>query len=134
MRRGFTLIEIMFATAIVGVLLALTVPAYRARTCAASETEAKTALRGVMALEEHVRAERDGYVDVASACPQGSTTCVVFASKGRLGRFAVSATGAGGTYTATAVGLPGTAMAGSIWRTTQDGKLTDVGLLCRGLQ
>ena len=128
--RGFTLIELMMAVAIIGALAALAVPNYRRTTCKASQTEASRGMKAVAALEESYRAEKDTYASVATSC--GSTPmCISFVPKGTNPAFLYSASATTTTYTVSASGKRGSKMDGAVWQLDQTGKLSDVTGLCR---
>ena len=63
--RGFTLIEIMFVVAIVGVLTATAIPLFLNYQLRSKSAEAKTNLGTIKVLEQAHFSERGGYVSVA---------------------------------------------------------------------
>jgi prepilin-type N-terminal cleavage/methylation domain-containing protein len=70
-RRGFTLIEMMIAVAIIGILSVLAVVAYRAWIRHAYISEAQDMISQIRAAEEQFRAEYGGYLDVSDALGPG---------------------------------------------------------------
>lgn len=63
---GFTLIELMIAVAIVGILTAIAYPAYNQSVRKARRAEAKTALLDLAQREERYLSTTNGYTDVAT--------------------------------------------------------------------
>jgi prepilin-type N-terminal cleavage/methylation domain-containing protein len=140
--RGFTLIQVMVAVAIIGVLARAAVPSYRRHVCQTNAREAAAGLRA-LTVETQFKNENDRFVTLMPTCTgSGSELCLPY--KSVLGtRFTVSATAAttisGGqitaaTYAATALGKTGTAAAGAIWQIDQTGTLRDVTGICAGTQ
>jgi len=77
--RGFTLIELVIAVAVVGILAAVAMPSYREHIAASRRTDAKSALLAVAQLMERNYTERGTYAGVTlgstgvypSTSPQG---------------------------------------------------------------
>jgi type IV pilus assembly protein PilE len=80
--RGFTLMELMIAVAVVGILAGAAVPSYREHVAASRRTDAKAALLAIAQLMERSYTERGTYAGVAlgttgiypSTSPQGYYT------------------------------------------------------------
>ncbi len=64
-QRGFTLVEIMVVVAILGVLAAIAIPAYRGYVSTARMAEAKSNLETIRLLQEQFYADRRQYVEGA---------------------------------------------------------------------
>ena len=75
--RAVSLIEILVAVAIAGILFALAVPGAQRYACRGREAEAREAIAGVVAIEEAFRGEHGRYVAVSAACaPQREGACI----------------------------------------------------------
>lgn len=101
--RGFTLIELMVAVAIIAILAAGAMPAYRDYSIRSQLVDATAALSDQRVRMEQYYADNRNY---------GSTSCGP--SLPLMERFSLSCTlsGGGQGYTITASGLSGTSMAG----------------------
>jgi len=77
---GFTLIELMIAVAIVGILLRLAYPAYTASVAKSRRAEAKAALLDLASREERYFSTANLYTDSAPALGYGSTYTVTTSS------------------------------------------------------
>jgi type IV pilus assembly protein PilE len=94
-QQGFTLIEVMITVAIVGILLAVAVPAYSDYVTRGRLTEAFTALGGAQPAAEQFWANQRTYVGFGGA--------VAFPTEGNNFSYALSNATAS-TYTITATG------------------------------
>ena len=97
-QSGFTLIELMIAVAIIGVLARLAYPAYTAQIMKSRRSEAKTGLTAAAQAMERWYTERSTYVGAALG-PSG-----IYASSSTNGYYTLSIssqTAAGFTLTAT---------------------------------
>ncbi len=61
-KKGFTLIELMIVTAIIGLMAALAIPSYMRYQCRAKQTDAKTNLAALQISQESYMAEYNRYV------------------------------------------------------------------------
>ncbi|MEX8494417.1 type IV pilin protein [Sphaerotilus sp.] len=122
--RGFTLIELIIAVAVVGILAAVAMPSYREHIAASRRTDATSTLLAVAQLMERNYTERGTYAGVTlgstgiypSTSPQGYYTLSI-ASQDANG-FSLLATRAGaqvgdkcGNYTYDQTGAKGVASA-----------------------
>ena len=73
-KRGFTLIELLTVIAIIGILIAIAIPAYIGQQTRAARTEAYSNLQNLRLLEEQFFAENAAYT--ASLGVAGSTTAI----------------------------------------------------------
>lgn len=69
--RGFTLAELMAVVAIMGILAALALAAFRHNALASDTTSAKLVVKAIVAAEEHYRAENQVYYNVSSTGDAG---------------------------------------------------------------
>ena len=79
-QRGFTLIELMIAVAIIGILLRLALPAYQQSVMKSRRADAKTALLDLAQREERYLATANVYTTSAPALGYASTATVTSAS------------------------------------------------------
>ena len=106
--RGFSLIELMVAVAIVGVLATIAIPRLMSYRVRALQSEAKAHLGFIAKGERAYFAERDAYTDdlallniSISGAPRylyGFTTDALPAASGRNDTAKLKATGGGGSY------------------------------------
>jgi type IV pilus assembly protein PilE len=83
--RGFTLIELMVVLAIVGILLAIAVPAYSGQVRKTRRAEATARLQQIAVMQEKFRSENPGYTNLwarlggdPDALPAGSNLRTFF--------------------------------------------------------
>ncbi|HMN82366.1 MAG TPA: type IV pilin protein [Burkholderiaceae bacterium] len=75
-QRGFTLIELMLAVAIVGILTAVAIPSYREYTLRAARSDAQTALMEASQYLERIYSECNSYVLRDASTTPPCTTAV----------------------------------------------------------
>ena len=124
--RGFTLMELMIAVAVVGILASVAVPSYREHIAASRRTDAKAALLAIAQLMERTYTERGTYAGVtlgnrstdiySDTSPQGYYTLSIVSQDAE--GFSLRATRAGaqvgdqcGNYTYDQAGTQGVASA-----------------------
>lgn len=76
-QRGFTLIELMMAVTIVGVMATVAVPSYTRFICSAKEVEVKTTLSAIVVAQTAYRTEHDSFAQdqpLGCSCP-GCADC-----------------------------------------------------------
>ena len=84
--RGFTLVELVIAVAVVGILAAIAVPSYREHIAASRRTDAKAALLAIAQLMERNYTEKGTYASVTL----GTTTTDIYPSTSPQGYYTLS--------------------------------------------
>jgi prepilin-type N-terminal cleavage/methylation domain-containing protein len=118
--NGFTLIELMVVVAIIGVLLAVALPAYKDYVVRGALTDAITGLT-------NTRADMERYFqDFRTYQAVGTTASPPCSSSGTtVGKFSITCTTAATTYVLTATGTSGSPVTNVIFTVTQaDAKST----------
>ncbi|HEX7329744.1 MAG TPA: type IV pilin protein [Casimicrobiaceae bacterium] len=103
--RGFSLVELMIALAVLAILAAIVWPSYSAYVQRGRILEAVTRLSEARAKMEQYFLDQRSYVDASGACG------VPPSSPGAADAFALACTGTASTYTYTATGTTSGAMA-----------------------
>jgi type IV pilus assembly protein PilE len=115
---GFTLVELVVAIAIIGILAAIAIPSYQGYTRRAACEDAKANVTGVANLLERYRAQNNTYVGFAipASISQGSATLGIASD---ASTYTVTASGVGvlnGTLTLNSAGVRGgAAPLGNMW-------------------
>lgn len=123
--KGFSLIELMIAVVIVGILAAIAVPSYQSHTIKASRAAAQTELLELASLQEKI------YLN-SSAYTPNMTTAYNGTSAGGLGKttgfttdskYTLTVVAPGQTHTITATPVAGTTQAGNGCLTIRENSL-----------
>jgi len=106
-QRGFTLIELMIAVAIIGILLRLAFPAYQNSVMKSRRADAKTALLDLAQREERYMATTNTYTTSAPALGYAAGTTITSGSpmtvqNGSASFYTLEVATSGATFTATA--------------------------------
>lgn len=98
-QAGFTLIEIMIAVVVIGILTAIALPSYNGYMARARLSEAFTGLAGVQPrLEQHWSNTRSyaGFADIANQMPPASQNFTFSLTTATASAYTVTATGRNG--------------------------------------
>ncbi len=94
-QHGFTLIELMIALTVIGILSAIAVPAYQQYIRRGACEEAKGALTGAANLLERFRAQTNSYVAAGAPTPQNSSHATIAVTASTATTYTLTATGTG---------------------------------------
>jgi type IV pilus assembly protein PilE len=122
-RRGFTILELMVAVAIVGILAAVAIPSYTDYLRRGQLPEAFTTLsQDRVQLEQYYQDNRNYGT---TACADSSGTSAIATSPGKYFTIACALTNGGQGYTLTATGATGTLSTGHVYTVNEaDAKTT----------
>jgi type IV pilus assembly protein PilE len=117
--KGFTLMELMIAVVIVGILAAIALPSYKEYVKKASRAAAQTELLDLASIQEKIFLNSNSYSASITAAYTGNASGGLGRTSGRTndGKYDLSIVAPGQTYTITATPVAGTTQAG-------DGNLT----------
>lgn len=117
--RGFTLIELMIAVAVVGILLSIALPAYQDQVRRSSREAAQAQLVELASLQERIFLNGNAYTANVTAAYNGTAAGGLGVTSGRTrdNKYTLTAAAAGATFTLTATPVAGSTQA-------SDGTLT----------
>lgn len=117
--RGFTLIELIIAIAIVAILVSIALPSYQAYIRRSSREAAQANLIELAATQEKIFLNSNGYSSSVTAAYTGNSTGGLGATSGKSAdnRYNLSVSVSGASYTLTATPVLGSTQA-------DDGNLT----------
>ena len=112
--QGFSLIELMIAVVIVGILAAIAVPSYQSHTIKASRAAAQTELLELASLQEKIYLNSNAYTANMTTAYTGNSTGGLGKTTGltKDGKYTLTVVSPGQTYTITATPVAGTTQAG----------------------
>ena len=113
-RRGFTLIELMIAVALVAILAAIALPSYTEYIKRSSRGAAQSELVELAAVQEKIFLNSNAYASSVTTAYSGSSTGGLGATTGlsRDSRYSFSTTVNGASFTLTATPVSGSTQAG----------------------
>lgn len=106
---GFTLMELMIAVAIVGILAAIALPSYQAYVLRSNRTAVKTFITDVLSRQESFYSDRKSYATSLSALGLSANTVGVGRDGSQSATGTVYNVSLGGAATACSAGASGTA-------------------------
>lgn len=113
--RGFTLIELVIAVAIIGILAAVAFPSFMDSVRKSRRTEAMTALNNVQQAQERFRANKTAYADNLTAAPTADPAGLGLTTGTPSGYYTIALVSATATsYEATATAVSGTSQASDV--------------------
>lgn len=117
--RGFTLIDVMIALAIIGILLMIAFPSYRAYLVRSSRLSAQSELVALANAQEKIFLNSNAYSSNVTSAYTGQSTggLGVTSGKSKDARYSISIAATATTFTLTATPATGTPQVG-------DGNLT----------
>jgi len=112
--KGFSLIELLVAVVIVGILAAIAVPSYQSHIIKASRTAAQTELLELASLQEKIYLNSNAYTTNMTTAYTGNSTGGLGKTTGLTndGKYTLTVVSPGQTYTITATPVAGTTQAG----------------------
>ena len=103
--RGFTLIELIVVMAIIGILVAMAIPAYRKSTQKSNRSDAKISLTRLATLEERYYFRENNYTGNFADIITGATANQPITSDAGYYSIALTLTGGGTGWSMTATAL-----------------------------
>ena len=112
--KGFSLIELLVAVVIAGILAAIAVPSYQSHVIKASRTAAQTELLELASLQEKIYLNSNAYTTNMTTAYTGNSTGGLGKTTGLTndGKYTLTVVSPGQTYTITATPVAGTTQAG----------------------
>ena len=112
--KGFSLIELLVAVVIAGILAAIAVPSYQSHVIKASRTAAQTELLELASLQEKIYLNSNAYTANMTTAYTGNSTGGLGKTTGLTndGKYTLTVVSPGQTYTITATPVAGTTQAG----------------------
>lgn len=107
--KGFSLIELMIAVVIVGILAAIAVPSYQSHIIKASRAAAQTELLELASLQEKIYLNSNAYTANMTTAYTGNSTGGLSKTSGLTtdGKYTLTVVAPGQTYTITATPVAG---------------------------
>ena len=112
--NGFSLIELLVAVVIVGILAAIAMPSYRNYVIRGARAEAQTELLELASLQEKIYLNSNAYTASVTAAYNGTSAGGLGKTSGQTsnGKYTLSLSGIGQTFTLTATPVAGGWQAG----------------------
>lgn len=112
--NGFSLIELLVAVVIVGILAAIAMPSYRNYVIRGSRAAAQTELLELASLQEKIYLNSNAYTASVTAAYNGTTAGGLGRTSGQTpdGKYTLVLSGVGQTYTLTATPVAGSTQVG----------------------
>lgn len=119
---GFSLIELMVAVVIVGILAAIAMPSYSNYVIRGSRAAAQTELLEMASLQEKIYLNSNAYTASVNTAYNGTSAGGLGRTTGQTSdnKYALALSGGGQTYTLTATPVAGTGQAGNGCLTIQE--------------
>lgn len=123
--NGFSLIELLVAVVIVGILAAIAMPSYRNYVVRGSRAAAQTELLEMASLQEKIYLNSNAYTASVTAAYNGTTAGGLGKTSGQTSdsKYALSLSGVGQTFTLIATPVGGGGQAGDGCLTIQENGL-----------